>query len=54
MKVDKICQPFETFVEMPVDMKNNGEQLKAMKYLRKKLDEAGSKLKLIIDEYANT
>ncbi|HYE81425.1 MAG TPA: methylaspartate ammonia-lyase [Clostridia bacterium] len=54
LKVEKACQPFEVFVEMPIDMKSNAEQLKAMKYLRKKLDEAGSRLKLIIDEYANT
>ncbi len=54
IEVEKACQPYEVFVEMPIDLKSNEEQLKGMKYLRKKLDEAGSKLKLIIDEYANT
>jgi len=54
LQVERICRPFEVFIEMPVDMKSNEEQLKAMKYLRRKLDEAGSGLKLIIDEYANT
>lgn len=54
LKVDEACKPFEVFIEMPIDMKSNDEQLAAMKYLRKRLDEAGSSLKLIIDEYANT
>lgn len=54
LKVDEICRPYEVFIEMPIDMKTNEKQLEGMKYLRRKLDEAGSKLKLIIDEYANT
>ena len=54
LKVDKACQPYELFIEMPIDLKTNEKQLEGMKYLRRKLDEAGSKLKLIIDEYANT
>ncbi len=39
---------------MPIDLKSNAKQLEGMKYLRKRLDEAGCRLKLIIDEYANT
>lgn len=54
LQVEKACKPFEVFVEMPVDMKSNEGQLQAFKYMRKKLDAAGSALKLIIDEYANT
>ncbi|WP_372995018.1 methylaspartate ammonia-lyase [Lutispora sp.] len=54
IEVEKACAPYEVFIEMPIDLKSNDEQLKGMKYLRRKLDEAGSKLKLIIDEYANT
>jgi methylaspartate ammonia-lyase len=54
LQVEEACRPYEVFVEMPVDMKSNEKQLEAMKYLRKRLDEAGSKLLLIIDEYANT
>ncbi len=54
LKVDEICKPYEIFIEMPIDLKSNEKQLEGMKYLRRKLDEAGSKLKLIIDEYANT
>lgn len=54
IEVEKVCAPYEVFIEMPIDLKSNEEQLKGMKYLREKLDEAGSKLKLIIDEYANT
>lgn len=54
LKVADACRPYEVFIEMPVDMKSNEKQLEAMKYLRKRLDEAGCRLKLIIDEYANT
>lgn len=54
LEVEKISEPFDIFVEMPIDLKSNEEQMKGMKYLREKLDEKGSKLKLIIDEYANT
>jgi methylaspartate ammonia-lyase len=54
LEVEKISEPFDIFVEMPIDLKSNEEQIKGMKYLREKLDEKGSKLKLIIDEYANT
>jgi len=54
LEVEKVSEPFDIFVEMPIDLKSNDEQMKGMKYLRKKLDEKGSKLKLIIDEYANT
>lgn len=54
LKMDEVCKPYQTFIEMPIDLKSNEKQLEGMKYLRKKLDEAGSNLKLIIDEYANT
>jgi methylaspartate ammonia-lyase len=54
LKVEEACSPYEVFIEMPIDLKSNDKQLEGMKYLRRKLDEAGSKLKLIIDEYANT
>lgn len=54
LKIDSICSPFQVFIEMPIDMKTNEAQLEGMKYLRRRLDEAGSGLKLIIDEYANT
>jgi len=53
LKMDKVCQPYDVFIEMPIDLGSNEKQLEGMKYLRKKLDEAGSNLKLIIDEYAN-
>ncbi len=54
LKVADACAPYEVFIEMPIDLKSNAKQLEGMKYLRKRLDEAGSRLKLIIDEYANT
>ena len=54
LKVAEACEPYEVFIEMPIDLKSNAKQLEGMKYLRKRLDEAGSRLKLIIDEYANT
>lgn len=53
-KVGEIAAPFKIFIEMPLDMGDNDKQLKAMIELRKMLDERGSKVKLIIDEYANT
>ena len=54
LKVAEACEPYEIFIEMPIDLKSNAKQLEGMKYLRKRLDEAGCRLKLIIDEYANT
>lgn len=54
LEVEKACAPYTVFIEMPIDLKSNEKQLEGMRYLRKKLDENGSKLKLIIDEYANT
>ena len=54
LKVAKACEPYEVFIAMPIDLKSNAKQLEGMKYLRKRLDEAGCRLKLIIDEYANT
>jgi methylaspartate ammonia-lyase len=54
MRIEEISKPFEIFFEMPVDLKSNEKQLEGMKYLRRYLDKAGSKVKLIIDEYANT
>jgi len=54
LKVAEACEPYEVFIEMPIDLKSNAKQLEGMKYLRRRLDEAGCRLKLIIDEYANT
>ncbi len=54
LKVAEACEPYEVFIEMPIDLKSNAKQLEGMKYLRKRLDDAGCRLKLIIDEYANT
>ncbi|MDY9920853.1 MAG: methylaspartate ammonia-lyase [Synergistota bacterium] len=54
LRVAEACEPYEVFIEMPIDLKSNEKQLEGMKYLRKRLDDAGCRLKLIIDEYANT
>ena len=54
LKIEEACQPFEVGVEMPIDLKTNARQLEGFLYLKKKLAAAGSKLFLIIDEYANT
>lgn len=54
IEVEEACKPYEIFIEMPVDLKSNEKQLAGMKYLRSELDKKGSRLKLIIDEYANT
>ncbi len=54
LEVEKVSQPYEIGIEMPIDLKSNARQLEGFRYLRKRLDERGSKLFLIIDEYANT
>ena len=54
LRVEEACQPFEVGVEMPIDLKTTERQLEGFLYLKKKLAAAGSKLFLIIDEYANT
>ncbi len=54
VRVGEIAAPYEIMVEMPVDMGSKEAQLEAMLELRRKLDEKGSKLLLVIDEYANT
>lgn len=54
IKMEEICKPYQVFCEMPVDLKSDEKQMEGFKYIRKKLDEKGSTMKLIIDEYANT
>lgn len=54
LKVEAATRPYQLFVEMPIDLKSNDRQLEGFRYLRRKLDAAGSQLKLVIDEYANT
>ena len=54
LKVEDACKPYQVFVEMPIDLKSNEKQKDGFLYLKKRLKEAGSTLKLIIDEYANT
>ena len=52
--MEEICKPYQVFCEMPIDLKSDAKQMEGFKYLRKKLQEKGSTMKLIIDEYANT
>lgn len=54
IKVEEVSKPYQLFIEMPIDLKSNDKQMEGFKYIRKKLDEKGSNVKLIIDEYANT
>jgi len=54
LRVEKTCEPYQVFVEMPIDLKSSERQLEGMLDLKTKLFKKGSKLKLIIDEYANT
>ena len=54
LKMEEICKPYQVFCEMPIDLKSDAKQMEGFKYLRKKLQEKGSTMKLIIDEYANT
>lgn len=54
LKMEEICKPYQVFCEMPIDLKSDEKQMEGFKYLRAKLKEKGSTMKLIIDEYANT
>ena len=54
LEMERICRPYQVFCEMPVDLKSDAKQMEGFKYLRRKLREKGSTMKLIIDEYANT
>lgn len=54
LKMEEICKPYQVFCEMPIDLKSDEKQMEGFKYLRRKLQEKGSTMKLIIDEYANT
>ena len=54
LEMERICKPYQVFCEMPVDLKSDAKQMEGFKYLRTKLKEKGSTMKLIIDEYANT
>ena len=54
LKMEDICKPYQVFCEMPVDLKSDAKQMEGFKYLKAKLKEKGSTMKLIIDEYANT
>jgi methylaspartate ammonia-lyase len=54
IKVEEASKPYPLFIEMPIDLKSNEKQMEGFKYIKKKLVEKGSNVKLIIDEYANT
>ncbi len=53
-QVRKVTEPYELFIEMPVDMGSAAEQFRTMRAIRLGLKERGLAVKLIIDEYANT
>lgn len=53
-EVRKVTEPFELFIEMPVDMGNKDDQFKVMREIRKGLKEGNLDVNLVIDEYANT
>ena len=53
-EVRKATEPFDTFIEMPVDMGDEAAQLATMRAIRQGLAERKVRLGLIIDEYANT
>lgn len=50
----RVTRPFDLFVEMPVDMGDSAQQMRAMRAIREKLARRATPVKLIIDEYANT
>ena len=53
-EVRKATEPFDLFVEMPVDMGDEETQFKTMRAIRQELKRRNLRVNLIIDEYANT
>jgi methylaspartate ammonia-lyase len=53
-QVRAVTEPFDLFVEMPVDMGDETEQFRVMREIRRRLKAANLRVNLIIDEYANT
>ncbi len=53
-KVREVTEPFELFIEMPVDMGNARDQFRVMRAIRAGLSKEKIKINLIIDEFANT
>lgn len=53
-EVRRVTEPFELFIEMPVDMGNSADQFRVMRAIRQGLKAKQLKVNLIIDEYANT
>jgi methylaspartate ammonia-lyase len=53
-EVRRVTEPFELFIEMPVDMGNAEDQYRVMRAIRNRLRDKNLKVGLIIDEYANT
>ena len=53
-KVRAVTEPFELFIEMPVDMGDSQDQFRVMREIRTRLSKEKIKINLIIDEFANT
>jgi methylaspartate ammonia-lyase len=54
LELEKIAKPFAIRIEGPVDTGDREGTLQALKILTKMMDDAGSKLEIVADEWCNT
>lgn len=54
MKLEKVASPFKFRIESPIDMSTKLETINALSQLRVKLENNGSKLEIVADEWCNT
>lgn len=54
MKLEKVAYPLRIRIEGPVDAGNKTETIYYLRTLREKLEEKGSKLEIVADEWCNT
>ncbi len=54
MKLEKVAYPLRIRIEGPVDAGNKEETIYYLKTIREKLEEKGSKLEIVADEWCNT
>lgn len=54
LELEKIAKPFHIRIEGPVDTGDRQGTLDALRILTKRMDDAGSKLEIVADEWCNT
>lgn len=53
-KLEKAAHPLKLRIEGPMDMEEREEQMRALKELTRRLDEAGIRVQIVADEWCNT